>query len=236
MSKHDKQVRRDRKKSNRARRHRAVRHPQSTLRHRTAALAGAVALAAGTSAYAAPVRFDNPAGPGHFNWASGAASLDLTLESALQTGGGLGPSNAYHAPSANGYVSGRDQGLEVNHDSIILTSFGSGQLIGGGGGWANYAFVDYSAYGYPGQLPEGQAAYLGVRFDLGQGFQYGWIGVIATNLGGGPPTNNIALDAFAWGYETEPGVPIAAGAPEPGSLALLAFGAAGACARRRRES
>lgn len=46
--------------------------------------------------------------------------------------------------------------------------------------------------------------------------------------------NTVELDAFAWGYETDPDVPIAAGIPEPGTLAALALGAAAALAGRRR--
>jgi hypothetical protein len=58
----------------------------------------------------------------------------------------------------------------------------------------------------PSILPEGVETYLGVSFDLGAGTQYGWIGVVR---------NAAMLDAFAWGYETDPGVPIAAGAWPP---------------------
>ena len=74
-------------------------------------------------------------------------------------------------------------------------------------------------------LPEGVEPYLGIRFDLGGGYQHSWLGVVHT----GPE-----LDAFAWGYETEVGVPIPAGVPEPGTLAALAVGAAALLGRRRR--
>ena len=221
MSKHIKQVRRGRKKRNRARRHHDV-------HRRTAALAGAAALAAGTSAYADPVRFDNPAGPGHFEWSvPGALTfLDITKSPDLQ-GGGAGLSSLYIYPDAGGLVG--NYGLtspDVRRIGILLEPFTAGAPISGAGTWAPYAFTDYSP-GDPSLLPEGVDAYLGVRFDVGVGEQYGWIGVVRTGQ---------ELDAFAWGYETEPGVPIAAGAPEPGSLALLASGALGTVARRRRQS
>ena len=58
----------------------------------------------------------------------------------------------------------------------------------------------------------------------GAGWHYGWIGVIR-NAGN--------LQAFAWGYESDLNTPIAAGVPEPGTLAMLAFGAALALGRRR---
>lgn len=51
-----------------------------------------------------------------------------------------------------------------------------------------------------------QPRYVGVRFDSGTGIQYGWIGVVRNS------TSGLAFDAFAWGYETTPGVPITAGA------------------------
>jgi len=76
-------------------------------------------------------------------------------------------------------------------------------------------------------LPEGVPAYLGVRISNlagGAGWHYGWIGVIrdAGNL-----------ETFAWGYESDIDTPIAAGIPEPGTLAMLALGTV-LVARRRR--
>ena len=219
MSKHDKQVRRERKKRNSARRRQAV-------RHRTAALAGAVAIAAGTQAYAGPVRFDNPAHGevGHFHWPF--VALDITEapenQPAIQdTPGAL----AHQTDSLIGGVPPNAPQVTVGgYGDYFVVGFNSGDLIDGTAVWAQEGYAYYPGYGS--ELPEGQATYLGVRIN-GPSYQYGWVGVVRT---GGE------LDAFAWGYETEPGVPIAAGAPEPGTLALLAFGAAGACARRRRES
>ena len=197
MSKHDKQVRRARKKRNRARRHRAV-------RRQTAALASAAALAAGTSAYAEPVRFDNPTGPGRFEWSvPGALTfLDITQSPTLQ-GGGAGLSSLYFYPDASGLVG--NYGLtspDVRRIGVILEPFAAGTPIDAAGAWAPYAFTDYPPND-PSLLPEGVNAYLGVRFDVGVGEQYGWIGVVRTGQ---------ELDVFAWGYETEPGVPIEAGA------------------------
>ena len=76
-------------------------------------------------------------------------------------------------------------------------------------------------------IPEGIPAYLGVRISNlagGAGWHYGWIGVIrdAGNL-----------ETFAWGYESDIDTPIAAGIPEPGTLAMLALGTV-LVARRRR--
>ena len=75
-----------------------------------------------------------------------------------------------------------------------------------------WGYSGYSAYdGYPSNIPEGVAKYIGIRFDQGAGYQYGWIGVVRTGH---------ELEAFAWGYETDPGVPIEAGAEsvEPGPI------------------
>jgi hypothetical protein len=67
---------------------------------------------------------------------------------------------------------------------------------------------------------------MGVRFNDVDGYHYGWISVVR---------NGLDLDAFAWGYETEPGVPIIAGIPAPGTLAALAFGAVVTRRARKRK-
>lgn len=112
-------------------------------------------------------------------------------------------------------------------------------MISGELSWTNtgYSYADpMYGVGTTGLIPEGTPTYLAVRFDPGDGFRYGWLGVIR---GGdsvpGAESNDLSL--FAWGYQTEPGIRIRAGAvvPAPGSLALLAFGAAAGASRPRRK-
>lgn len=212
------------------------------------ALAAGAMIAAGTQAYADPVRFDNlPAGePGRFDWTvsnqpeqSQLRWLDVMLGVADQP---FGPYSQQDAPPAafgqhedNGFVfasmGGPAQNSGIQVDSAwewFLVGVNSGELIPSGFPWATYGGTYYPGYGS--ELPEDQATYLGVRFDLGSGFQYGWVGVVMD------PTDHL-LDAFAWGYETVPGEPIEAGAiPEPGTLAALALGATALLGRRRCRS
>jgi hypothetical protein len=219
MRKHEKQVRRKRRKAERRR----------PIRNGGAALAAAAAIAAGTSAYADPIRYDNPAGEGHFDWAQGEGrfALDFTLEASQQSGDLFVPTSLAHQvyPSLGfGAVDGFNSGAELQFTSVyLLQGLDYGDAIPSGGGWYGVGYTLSPYYGS--DLPEGLTRYFGVRFDVGSGWQYGWVGGIRTGL---------QFDALAWGYETQPGVPIAAGAPEPGSLALLAMGTVGAMSRRRR--
>ncbi len=230
-----KQQRHERKKTERTRRRRTLfRNPKSAIRNGgAAAIAAAAVIAAGTQAYAAPVRFDNPPGEGHFDWFGAVMpelrGLDMALDAPNQTGVFDGPTQfaqttnpTYGIGGGIGYAGDFAVGGPYN---LFFIGANSGDLIPRGLPRSNKGYTFYPGLGS--QLREGQATYLGVRFDLGGGDQYGWIGVVRTGY---------QLDAFAWGYETEAGEPIPAGAPEPGSLALLAMGAAGLTARRRRPN
>lgn len=200
-------------------------------------LAASAAIAAGTQAYAEPVRFDNPASgeTGHFDWSGSPGDstrwLDLTLPAESQPGEPelLTSLRQTIEAGGNSYVRGASGGAGASVEvggfyDYFLTAVEGGEVIPSGAPWD---FVGTTYYpGYGSELPEGQAVYLGVRFDLGGGNQYGWVGVVRTG---------IELDAFAWAYETEPGVPIEAGIPEPGTLAALALGAAVVGLARRRS-
>ena len=235
MSKHGKHVRRERRKTERSRCRPRGRRLTRPLCHSATVLVAAGALAAGTQAYAAPIRINNSLGPNYWDWDTASnqnlRALDITLPPADQPADPANPASViqFLAPlvSKIGGIGGTTElqtgvgfpehyfAVGVDAETLIPTADTS---------WTRLAYAG-AYYGYPSLLTVGVETYLGVRFDLGSGWQYGWIGVVMTP--------QATLDAFAWGYETEPGVPIAAGAPEPGSLALLAFGAVGVAARRR---
>jgi hypothetical protein len=65
----------------------------------------------------------------------------------------------------------------------------------------------------------GEVRYLGVRMDLNNAdaLNYGWIGIQITDEAAA--TGNVV----GWGYQTTPGAPIGAGAPEPGSIMIAAI-------------
>lgn len=77
--------------------------------------------------------------------------------------------------------------------------------------------------------------YVGFRFDLGGGTQYGWAEIDMN----GAPDNRAFFSRYAYGDVGESvfaGVGNPQPMPEPGSLALLAIGGGGLLAWRRRRS
>jgi hypothetical protein len=204
-------------------------------------LAAAAAIAAGTQAYGEVVIFINPdpGEPGHFDWALGSDELnpnvwlDITRDSTDQ-GGIVGPSSVGQkfVFSYDGQSWNRTQsGASVN-SSGFTRALESGDLINNA---LNFALISTHAARLQVPFPpywayvsnfSGTPNYMGVRFSDVDGYHYGWIGVVRN-------TSSLDFDAFAWGYETEPGVPIVAGIPAPGTLAALALGAV--VTRRRRK-
>ncbi len=166
------------------------------------------------------VAFENPPGPGHYDWAPPEGDLthwlDVTMPASAQPSGGVGVPSSFRQEISGGTGSIlADVGTAGIQRGGIHPAFawdsGFGEQIPAEPplppdySWGEGSiFVFHPALGS--NFPDGEAAYLGVRFDLdggGDEWQYGWIGVVRTGAG---------LDAFAWGYETEPGVPICAGA------------------------
>ena len=200
-----------------------------------ALMAGAM-LAGGTQAYAAPVRHDNPSEgqPGHFEWRGSLEVetwLDITQPAANQPGISGGASSVAQVESTwGGALSGGEPAVEIQvggaYDAFLAPfSIMTDGVPSPGAVWSNYGYAYYTGFGS--LIPEGVSAYPGLRFDPGDGVHYGWIGVRRTDTG---------LDAFAWGYETEQGIPVPARyPPEPGTLSMLAFGAVGIGLRRRRN-
>jgi len=204
---------------------------------RTPMLLGLAALAmvvTATPGYAAPVRFDNPEA-GHFEWFGGEPEgfvLNVTLPASSQPGTLYDPGAFLQDNGADWtQVAGGTGGdLQVGGTpAVFLVGVNAGEPIPSGFAWDPMGYTNYPGYEDQTQLVYDEPTYLGVRFDPGDGTHYGWIGVVWASA-------DLTLDAFAWGYETEVGVPIEAGIPEPGSLVMLAVGAAALASRRRRSA
>ena len=208
------------------------------------AVAAVVMAAAAGGAQASIIRFDNPPGPGHFEWEppAGGQNVLLNITHAHNDQGQplATPGSFRQVWSGVSNISVGGSSSTLNRIQAWLVPSGTFSMVSSADfgtllplptpnvfGVSGFVHRDSTPAGDPEwAFDEGVEKYLSVKFDLGGGDQFGWIGVVRTgNL----------LDAFAWGYETTPGVPIAAGAPEPGSLALLAFGAVGAMTRRGRS-
>lgn len=168
-------------------------------------LNGAITLANGINAYAYTIRYDND---GSFIWTS-INLLDITKPASEQLGiEGYGISgDLYHF-----ILSGSDNytfAVQSPSPAGEPIAFQEGQIID-----ESYTFYGPWAQGHTHYSP----VYFGLKLPDGN---YGWI-LSKYNL----DSNN--FEALAWGYETRPGIGIAAGAPtvpEPGSLAMLATGA-----------
>jgi hypothetical protein len=202
---------------------------------RLAVLAATVTI--GPQTYAEVIRFNNPDSgePGHFDWDWGGEFdattwLDITSPSTDQ-GRGVGPSSVGQVNHQSGAFNITTGGAAVFRAAAsappwtMSLSAGStidGQLYFGTDTW--HASDPPDGDPISSLFESGVRQYIGVRVSDIDGYHYGWIGVVRQDMD---------FDAFAWAYETEPGVPIIAGIPAPGTLAALAFGAA--VTRRKRK-
>lgn len=149
-------------------------------------LAAALAIAAGTQAYAAPVRFDNPAGPNHFDWTTFLDNnLDIRTGPGNQTGAYVPGvtvnadyeyGSGYYLPPGGGYFAGAAQssvfgGAEFLRSGYYMFPIASGGLIGTGGqsfDYNGYPYADLSFYFYNTKY----STYSGLRSFLNLGLNY----------------------------------------------------------------
>jgi hypothetical protein len=112
----------------------------------------------------------------------------------------------------------------------------NGQLVSGGA-FANFNANFFATLAYGGGYDNSQflapgVGFIGFRFNVGNGMQFGWARVDMA----GAPDNSFTLVDYAWG---DAGDAIRAGQtviPEPGSLGLLAVGAVGLVFWRKRRA
>ena len=137
--------------------------------------------------------------------------------------------------SAGGQVTGVAKAGTYAFTYLEVSRFSLGQSIGSSGGAAGFASsISYMETNDSPVFPwnsgaNGTTGYIGVKLSLGGQTKYGWVGVIYNDV-----ANTIVLTDFA--YENTANTAILAGAvPEPGSALLLAMGAAGVAAQRRRK-
>jgi len=204
-------------------------------------------LGLSSGASAAIISFENPAGPGHFDWFGGVVGntryLDLELAASSQPNI-AGSSSSYgqlfdsannrsrHSGNVRGRATASVNGLEIG--------FAAGTIFDSSGTYAGSPYILNPALGGS-MIPEGTETFIAVRFnpngapatacsvsDPLNPCHYGWIKVVRTGFD---------LDALAWAYEDVPATPIIAGAvPEPASLSLLLIGGVALLRRRRNRA
>ena len=224
-------------------------------------LTGAVALAGATQAYGAVVAGNAPltstitgtatAGTGGYTaWdIDGDGFLDFTIGAAVLRAGGSPPlqrpdaitsiNGVYPSEMAVGYI----RYSPVFGKNIYCSNLAVGTAVGSASAFPGlnnvYGFLG-NRYGSTtnGQFPN-TTGYVGFRFLESGQLHYGYAEFSSVLTGSTNADATCTVNYLGSYYETAANTPIIVGAvPEPGSLAALAFGVAGAAgiaASRRRK-
>jgi hypothetical protein len=159
---------------------------------------------------------------GHYRTSAGAKGAGLFF---IGLSGSGGVSAKFAGTSAGNfrYVSRLSFGANIAAQPTFAANNGN-----------NFATLAFgSGYGNDKWLDSG-TAFVGFKFNIGLGVEYGWARVTTD----GSPGNAFTLVDYAWG---DPGDTVTAGqttaaVPEPGSLGLLALGGLGLMALRRSRA
>ncbi len=172
----------------------------------------------------------------------GSALANGTLDLDLDSNGT--PDFTIHNILQNSNFGGLDRSMwiENNHVNQLLGDrwtgpLAPGTLVGPGGSFydvRNFGTAYSTFFAFNGNWEDISGGYLGLRFQISSAWHYGWMRLDVHN----PSTLDGTIRPLAWAYEdvADTGVAIPDEIPEPGSLSLLALGAIGLAAWRRKRT
>lgn len=211
---------------------------QSTMRKATAGATAALGLALGAGLSAAPAEagviiVDHPdVLLGTFDLdADDDGTAEFRFTRSVFEDGGTPFGEEHTVDTFLNAVVGFEGGAFPSGTKPFAERLGPNALIDANSDFVSGAVVTLNAKLFGsievGEFNEPGLAYVGLRFDLDDGTHFGWAEV---NVG------SITMQRF--GYEEEAGVGLrtpGTGIPEPATLGLLALGATGIMALRRRQ-
>lgn len=212
-----------------------VRHPKeedsSSFERKLAvyALVGGAALGLPVPSEAGPISYSGLQNitvnaPGNYGLDLNADSVVDFIFAALEN-----TDTGYHAVRV---YSGTNNAV-ANASKLKAQQLNFGDPIPNGLTWSNdgLKLAKRGGFGDKGNWsPDGTPGFLGVRFDISGQTHYGWVRV-------GVTFQSTSFRIVDWAYNTTSGEAIRAGEPipEPSTLSLMALGAAGLLALRRRK-